>query len=190
MKKIALIVLVSALTGLCMPAQETPSNLLPQMPKEERLRQPEIREIPGFTYAYLQCKGPYAQIQAKVEEFMAMFFKQGLTPGGNFFAMYQNSPKQVKEEELQWRLGFPVAADTAPAAPLEKGEFTPTRAVVYLYVGPYEHVAYAYGKLAAFCDRNGYEPAGASVEKYLDMNPMAVKPEERKTETIWPVKKK
>jgi len=190
MKKTVLLLLIPALMGFWMPAQETASGQLPQIPKQERLRQPEIREIPGFTYVYLQCKGPYAQIQAKIGEFMGQFFKQGLTPGGNFFAIYQNSPEKVKQEELQWRLGFPVAADTVPNAPLEKGEFTPTQAVVYLYIGPYEKVAYAYGKMTAFCELNGYAPAGASIEKYLDMNPMAVKPEERKTEIIWPVKKK
>jgi len=136
MKKPALLVLIPVLMGFWMPAQETASGQLPKISKQERLRQAEIREIPGFTYVYLQCEGPYARIQAKVGEFMGQFFNQGLTPGGNFFAMYQNSPEQVKQEELQWRLGFPVAADTVPSAPLEKGEFTPTQAVVYLYVGP------------------------------------------------------
>jgi effector-binding domain-containing protein len=149
-----------------------------------------IQDTTPFTYAYLECSGSYAQIPAKIGVFMQSFFQQGLAPLGNFFGMYLNSPAQVKEEELQWRLGFPVGADAAVAAPLLKGECTATKIAVCLYVGPYEKVADAYGKMFAFIDQNGYKVAGPCIEKYLDMNPMAVKPEELRTEINWPVEKK
>lgn len=149
-----------------------------------------IQDTAPFTYAYLECSGSYQQIPAKIAIFMQEFFKQNLMPAGNFFGLYLNSPGQVKEEELQWRLGFPIAVDAAVAAPLQKGEFNFTKIAVYLYVGPYEKVGDAYGKIFAFIDQNGYKATGPTMEKYLDMNPEAVKPEERKTEINLPVEKK
>jgi AraC family transcriptional regulator len=150
----------------------------------------QIQDATPFTYAYMEGSGSYQQIPAKVNEFMGVFFKQGLMPVGNFFGMYLNSPYQVKEEELQWRLGFPIAAEAAVAAPLLKGEYTAAKIAVCLYVGPYEKVNEAYGKISAFIEKNGYKTAGPCIEKYLDMNPEAVKPEERKTEISFPVEKK
>jgi AraC family transcriptional regulator len=149
-----------------------------------------IQDTAPFTYAYLECSGSYAQIPAKIGAFMQSFFQQGLAPLGNFFGMYLNSPAQVKEEELQWRLGFPVAAEAAVAAPLLKGECQATQIAVYLHVGPYDKVSDAYAKIFAFIDQNGYKVAGPCIEKYLDMNPMAVKPEELRTEINVPVEKK
>jgi AraC family transcriptional regulator len=149
-----------------------------------------IKDATPFSYAYLECKGSYAQIPDKVGEFMTVFFKQGLMPGGNFFGMYLNSPGQVKEEDLQWRLGFPVAAAAVVAAPLLKGECTAAKMAVYLYVGPYDKVGLAYGKIMEFVDASGYKPAGPTMEKYLDQDPGAVKPEDLRTEINLPVEKK
>jgi AraC family transcriptional regulator len=149
-----------------------------------------IKDTTPFSYAYLEFKGSYEQIPDKVNEFMGAFFKQGLMPAGNFFGMYLNSPGDVKEEELVWRLGFPVAADAVVAAPLLKGECKATRIAVYLYVGPYEKVGIAYGQIMEFIDRSGYKPSGPAIEKYLDMDPTAVKPEDLRTEINIPVEKK
>ncbi len=148
-----------------------------------------IQDSPLFTYVYLECQGSYQQIPKKINEFMGEFFKQKLTPSGNFFSLYLNAPGQVKEEELQWRLGFPAAADAVVAAPLQKGLCLPIKIAVLLYVGPYEKVSEAYGKVFAFIEKNGYKPSGTVMEKYLDMNPQAVKPEELRTEIILPIKK-
>lgn len=149
-----------------------------------------IQDTTPFTYTYLECRGSYQQIPAKIGEFMQQFFGQKLTPAGNFFGMYLNAPGQVKEEELQWRLGFPVAVDAMVAAPLQKGECRATKIAVYLHVGPYDKVGAAYSKIFEFIDKNGYKAAGPTMEKYLDMNPMAVKPEDLRTEINLPIEKK
>ncbi|MCX6553858.1 MAG: GyrI-like domain-containing protein [Candidatus Aminicenantes bacterium] len=173
MKKALLLMVTLFILAVVLPAQEI-----------------TIQDSQPYAYAYLECKGSYQQIPEKIGVFMQSFFQQGLAPLGNFFGMYLNSPGQVKEEELQWRLGFPIAADAAVAAPLLKGEFTATKIAVCLYIGPYEKVGDAYGKIFEFIEKNGYKTAGPCIEKYLDMNPEAVKPEERKTEINWPVEKK
>jgi effector-binding domain-containing protein len=149
-----------------------------------------IQDTTPFTYAYLECSGSYNQIPAKIGVFMPEFFKQNLMPTGNFFGMYLNAPGQVKEEELQWRLGFPVPADAAVAAPLLKGECKAAKMAVYLYIGPYEKVGDAYGKIFEFIAKSGFKAVGPTMEKYLDMNPEAVKPEEHRTEINVPVEKK
>lgn len=190
MKKSLLATVFVIFLAALLPAQEAVKANLPPLPLSERLRLPEIQSITPFAYAFLECRGAYAQIPAKTQEFMAEFFKQKLTPNGMFFAMYLNAPSMVKEEELLWRLGFPVAADADVSAPLQKGEYNFTQVAFYLFVGPYDLMDYAYGKIAAFCDLNGYKPAGPSIERYLDANPMAVKPEELRTEVLMPVEKK
>lgn len=173
MKKTIFVFIVISVLAVLLPGQEV-----------------LIQDTTPFTYAYLECRGSYQQIPAKIGLFMPEFFKQKLMPVGNFFGMYLNSPGEVKEEELQWRLGFPVAANAAVAAPLLKGECQATKIAVYLYVGPYEKVGDAYVKILAYIEQNGYKPAGPTMEKYLDMDPTAVKPEELRTEINIPVEKK
>jgi len=173
MKKTILTVLAIAVLAVLLQGQEV-----------------TIQDATPFSYAYLEGKGSYAQIPGKVNEFMGAFFKQGLMPAGNFFGMYLNSPGQVKEEELVWRLAFPVAADAVVAAPLLKGECRATKIAVLLHAGSYDKVGEAYGKIFAFIEAQGFMIAGPVMEQYLDQNPQAVKPEELRTEIHVPVEKK
>ena len=71
-----------------------------------------------------------------------------------------------------------------------KGECRAAKMAAYTYVGPYEKVGEAYGKVFAFIEAQGYEPSGPIMEKYLDMDPMSVKPEALRTEINVPVVKK
>ena len=155
-----------------------------------RTQEIQIKPIAPFSYAYLECGGSYEQIPSKIGIFMQEFFKQKLRPTGEFFGLYLNSPQQVKEEELKWRLVFPVARETAVSSPLEKGEFPYTQVAVCLYVGPYDNVGIAYGRISEFIKNSGYEAVGPTMEKYLDPNPQAVNPAELRTEINVPVKKK
>jgi len=159
-------------------------------PGLSRAQEIQIKEIAPFSYAYLECIGSYQQIPGKIGTFMGEFFKQKLWPAGQFFGLYLNSPQQVKEEELKWQVGFPVAKDATVAAPLKKGEFPHTRIAVYLYVGPYENVGSAYGRIVQYIDTSGYKVSGPIMEKYLDQNPQAVKPADLRTEINIPIDKK
>lgn len=155
-----------------------------------RAQEIQIRPIAPFSYAYLECSGSYQQIPAKIGMFMQEFFKQKLQPTGEFFGLYLNSPQQVKEEELKWQVGFPVARETVVSSPLEKGEFVHTQVAVCLYTGPYENVGSAYRRIFEFIEKNGYAAAGPIMEKYLDQNPQAVKPADLRTEINVPIQKK
>jgi len=149
----------------------------------------QIKDQTPFAYAHLDCAGSFQQMPAKITEFMGAFFKQGLRPAGNFFAMYFNSPQDVPEAELKWLIGMPISPDAAPSEPLKKGEFNHPKVAVCLHVGPFNKISETYVKLMAFIDQNGWTPAGPALEKYLD-NPQLTAPEKLRTEIVMPVEKK
>ena len=149
----------------------------------------QIKDQAAFSYAYLDCAGSFQQIPAKIMEFMGAFFKQGLRPSGSLFGIYFNAPDQVPEAELKWLIGMPIHAGDAPAEPLKKGEFNHPKVAVCLHIGPFDKVGETYVKLMAFIDQNGWKPAGAVLEKYLD-NPQMTAPEKLRTELVLPVEKK
>ena len=149
----------------------------------------QVKDQAPFAFAYLDCAGPFQQIPAKIMEFMGAFFKQGLRPAGDLFAMYFNSPAEVPEAELKWLIGMPVPAGAAPAEPLKKGEFNYPKVAVCVHVGPYDKASETYAKLMAFIDENGWKPAGPALEKYLD-NPQTTAPEKLRTEIMMPVAQK
>jgi AraC family transcriptional regulator len=128
-------------------------------------------------------------MEKEVNSFMGEFFKQGLTPNGPFLGIYYNNPREVKEEELRWEIGFPVANDADVKAPLNKKEFKSHKAVVYLHTGPYENLDKSYDKVLKYIEDNGYKVVWPVYDKYIN-NPQMVKPEELKTEITVPIEKK
>jgi effector-binding domain-containing protein len=146
----------------------------------------KIQDVTPFTYACLECTGPYDQMAVKIPQFIGEFFKQKLVPAGTMVGVYLNSPAQVKPDELKWRIGFIVAQNAGGAAPLTKAEFSYTKAASIIHTGPYEKVGETFDKLMKFVASSGFAVAGPLLEKYLN-NPQMVKPEELKTEVIVPV---
>jgi effector-binding domain-containing protein len=61
---------------------------------------------------------------------------------------------------------------------------------VAMHVGPYDKSGAAVEKVMAWLAAQGYETDGPILEHYLDMNPMAVKPQDLRTEIWVPCKKK
>lgn len=148
-----------------------------------------IKDQKAFFYAYLECSGPYAQMQAKIGEFMAAYFSQNLGPITGLIALYLNAPDQVPEAELKWRIGAPIGKETEPAAPLQKDVFDHPQVAYALYIGPYDKISETYGKISAYIDQNGWRMSGPPMEMYLD-NPEETAPEELRTEIFLPVVKK
>jgi AraC family transcriptional regulator len=177
MKKVTFI-LFALFLGLMMTAQENKTE-----------QTPELKDVDGFHLATMPFTGSFTQMEKNIAVFMGEFFKQGLQPAGPFMGVYFNSPQEVKEEELKWELAFPVAKDAVVKESLMVRDLPKTKAVVYLYIGPYENMDKAYDKVFKFAEKNGCEIVWPCYDKYLN-NPMEVKPEDLKTEIIVPVKKK
>lgn len=149
----------------------------------------KVQEQPAFTYAYLEGRGSYNQIPEVIRAFFDSFFKQGLTPRGPLVGVYLNDPRRVKEGELVWRMGVPVAPGTKVSAPLQVTESRAGAALFLLRKGPYETVEATYQEMFRYIDANGYRLVFPIVERYLN-DPKTVKPEELLTEIIMPVEKK
>ena len=79
-----------------------------------------IKKITPFTYCVLSHKGPYTEIESVIGQFMQAFFNQSLAPTGPMIGVYYNDPREVKPEELEWEIGFPVTEQAQVLAPLEK----------------------------------------------------------------------
>ena len=152
-------------------------------------QEPRIREIgENFTYAALECLGPYAQVPQKLGELMAEIQKQKLDMLGEPSLIYYNSPGQVKPEELRWDVCAPLSAFEKVALPLKKGEYKYPTVAEIIYKGPYAAVGSAYPALLQFIAKNGYSVCGPVCETYMD-DPTSVKPEDCRTLIVIPVRK-
>lgn len=150
----------------------------------------KIQDNTPFAYAYLEGGGPYQQVGAKIGELMQEVMKQQVLAQGTPFALYLNSPQEVKSEaELKWLVGMPIPKDAAVSAPLKKGEFGFPLVARCLYKGPYEAIGPTFGLVMQFIATNGYRPAGPIMEQYWN-DPMTVPAAELLTEIIVPVEKK
>ncbi len=150
---------------------------------------PMIRESgENFSYAALECLGPYQQISQKMGELMAEVQKQNLELMGAPSLIYYNSPQQVKPEELRWDVCVPVHHMEKVALPLKKGEFKYPVVAELIYKGAYDSIGSAYPPLMEFIAKNGYQVCGPACETYLD-DPAATKPEDCRTLIVIPVNK-
>jgi effector-binding domain-containing protein len=152
-------------------------------------QEPRIRESgENFTYAALECLGPYAQMAQKIGELMAEVEKQKLEMMDGPSVIYYNAPDQVKPEELRWDVCVPLDPMEKVAAPLKKGEYKYALVAEIIYKGPYDSVGSAYPPLMEFIAKNGYTVCGPVCETYMD-DPASVKPEDCRTLIVIPVKK-
>ena len=148
-----------------------------------------IQTIEPFVYFCIEYKGPFTQIQEAIAKMAEEMRSQNAGPAGPLMGIYYNNPAQVSVEELQWEVGFPTTPQTLIQPPLIKKEWNYTQVAVCLHQGAYEDTADTITKIIDWMTEKGYVPAGPIMERYLDMNPAELKPEQRKTEVWIPCKK-
>ncbi|MGZ5499085.1 MAG: GyrI-like domain-containing protein [Candidatus Aminicenantales bacterium] len=151
-----------------------------------------IKEVEPFPYCAIAHKGPYTDMGTVIGELIGAMQAQGVFPQvrGPMVGIYNNSPADVKPEDLSWEAGFIVTAQATAQPPLMKKSWDYRTVAAALHVGPYEDSGAAIGKIMAFIAAQGYEADGPILERYLDRNPEAVKPEELRTEIWVPCRKK
>jgi effector-binding domain-containing protein len=103
---------------------------------------------------------------------------------GPMVGVYYNSPAEAKPGELTWEVGFIIAAQATPQPPLLKKVWEHRTVAAAMHAGPYEKGGETVAKIMAWMAANGYDAAGPVLERYLDQNPLAVKPQDLRTE-IW-----
>jgi len=149
-----------------------------------------VQQVEAFSYVCLPEKGSFDKIQEAIGSLIQEMQAQNIVPAGALMGIYFNSPEQVKPEDLQWEIGFPVTSQSLIQPPLERKEWNFTQVVVSLHQGSYEKAGETIQKMMEWMEANGYAPVGPFLERYLDMNPEELKPEELKTEIWIPCQKK
>lgn len=151
-----------------------------------------VKDVEPFPYCAVSHKGPYTDMTAVIGELIGAMQTQGLFPQvrGSMVAVYFNSPADTKPEELAWEVGFIITAQAAPQLPLVKKTWDRRTVAVAMHIGPYERIGATLEKVTAWLASHGFEIDGPFLERYLDMNPMSVKPEELRTEIWIPCRKK
>jgi len=147
-----------------------------------------IKEVSPFTYCCIHHKGPFTEIEKAIGQLMQAVREQNIIPMGPLVGVYYNDPNEVKPEDLEWEVGFPITQQVPVRAPLEKKEWSFTSVATALHVGPYEETGQSYLKIFKWLQTNNYIQSGPVMEKYLD-DPSQVKPEKLQTEIWVPCKK-
>ena len=176
---------------LASSAATLPAQAAGNMPRQSPVPFATIKEVKPFAYCVIVHKGPLTDMAGVITQLMQAVQAQDLFPlvRGPVIGVYYNSPTQVKPGELIWEVGFPVAEQAAPKAPLEKKTWNRTTVAEAVHTGPYAKTGEAIQRLMDWIEAQGYVIAGPTLERYLN-NPMQVKPEELRTEIWIPVKRK
>jgi effector-binding domain-containing protein len=151
-----------------------------------------VKDVEPFPYCAVAHKGPFTDMTTVIGELIGAMQAQGLFPQvrGPMVGVYYNSPADVRPEDLAWEVGFIITAQATPQPPLLKKAWDHRTVAVTLHVGPYEKTGATLEKAAAWVTAQGYVINGPILERYLDQNPMTVKPEERRTEIWIPCRKR
>lgn len=143
-----------------------------------------LKEVSSFTYCSIRHKGPYSEIEKIIGQLMQTSQSQNIFPAGAMIGIYYNSPDEVKQEDLEWEMGFPVTPQAVPQAPLEKKQWDFTLVVSAFHIGPYEKTEETISKISEWMEENGLVQSGPLLERFLSPPPPTTKPEDLKTE-IW-----
>lgn len=183
MKKSALIIVLAFICGLSTLASAHGSD-------QVQSGTISIQTTEAFVFVGLEEKGPFDRIQEAIGRLVQEMQAQNIVPAGPLLGVYYNSPDQVSVQDLRWEVGFPVTAQALIQPPLIKKEWSYTQSAVCLHQGAYEDTGETIRKMLDWMDDNGYVPEGPIMERYLDMNPEELRPEQLKTEVWIPCRKK
>jgi AraC family transcriptional regulator len=151
-----------------------------------------IKQLEPTTVAFIEMKGPYAQISAAFGSLYHWIIERAYVPAGPPSGVYFSVPGQVPEEALAWELRSPVAGDIPASGPDARGvgvkKVAGGQVASTIHKGPFEQVGRTYEALGAWLAVNGFEMTGPPEEVYLT-EPDKVPPEEYLTEIRFPVRR-
>jgi len=150
----------------------------------------KLTDVSPFSYCCVTHKGPFTEIENVIGKLMQAAQSQNLFPAGAIIGIYYNSPDEVKPEELEWEIGFPVSAQANVLKPLEKKQWKYSPVAAAIHKGAYEETGQTISKILEWMQANGYVQAGPVMEKYLTMPTPDTRPEDMRSEIWVPCKKK
>lgn len=159
--------------------------------QEKSAEKPDIalKEVKPFSYCALHHKGPFTDIEMVIGRLMQSMQNQNISPQGAMFGVYYNNPDEVKPEDLEWEMGFPITEQVLVQEPLEKKQWAYTQVASTIHTGPYEETGQTIAKLLEWMQNNNLSPAGPVLERYLTVPGPNTKPEDMKAEIWIPCKK-
>jgi effector-binding domain-containing protein len=147
----------------------------------------KIQKVEPFAYFCLKHKGPFSDIKEVIQRLMLESQTQNVFPSGPLMGIYYSSPEQAPDQ-MEWEMGFPVTPQALVQPPLEYKEWNFTEVAVSTHRGPYEKAGETIAKMMEWMGANGYAAAGPVMERYMDMDPEGIKPQDLTTEIWIPVK--
>ncbi len=176
MKKSVLLLIVLVLICGCLLTADEREKI--------NAKDPVFINYPTFWFVSQDFKGPYDTIKKSIPVFVENFKKQGLEATGPLLAVYYNSPRLNKKEDLQWALGYSVAADSKVKveAPLVKHEFKTRPCVVIYYQDFSKPIQDSNDKVHNYINEHGLKTVWPAIEIFHR--------EPSRVEIIHPVEKK
>jgi effector-binding domain-containing protein len=148
-----------------------------------------VREEAARTVAYRPMQGPYARIPDALQALYAYLEANRLTSAGPPVGVFLTDPHEVPEAEARWEVWWPIAEQRPDEEPGANGigirALAPRQLAVTIHTGPYDAVAAAYARAAAWIEEHGYTVVGPPEEAYLSEPDVA--PEAIRTEIRFPV---
>lgn len=148
----------------------------------------EVKELPAQDYLAERFTSELTVIGRDVQASFARLYgrisEAGSTPSGPPFLIASQPANGVMEVEV----GAPCAPVPEPAPGMHGARLEAGRAAVLVHRGPYEQIGQAYDRVFEWIGRNGYSPAGAPREVYLNGPAEVQTPSEYLTEIIVPVR--
>jgi signal transduction histidine kinase/DNA gyrase inhibitor GyrI len=124
----------------------------------------QIKTVPPFEAVVLPMRGSYAQHATAIDRLQAELRRTGVVPIGPLFGRYINDPAQVREENLQWEVGYQVQPGTRVSPPFEIRRFGEQMVASAHLRGPYQENSLQWPSVYSWLTRSGYFPVGASFE--------------------------
>ncbi len=153
-------------------------------PKDAQTAEIKVKEVSPFSYCCIAHKGPFTEVENVIGKLMQVSQSRNIFPTGALIGIYFNSPEEVKPEELEWEIGFPISDQVNISEPLKKKVWKITSVVAAIHKGAYEETGTTIAKMLEWMKEKGFIQAGPVLEKYLTMPTPETKPEDLRSE-IW-----
>ena len=153
----------------------------------EETLQVEIRDLPEITYACIRRRG------AAMEELMVLIPQligetaQWVFANGGPAGPPADICPMLDESTFDLRVGWPVATDAEPPAPIERYTIKAGEAAVHEYVGDYSGLSSTWRRFYEALQTQGIEPKGEPRECYETSPEEVNDPSEHRTLLVWPL---
>ncbi|MEO0070284.1 MAG: GyrI-like domain-containing protein [candidate division WOR-3 bacterium] len=142
--------------------------------KEEKAKPVEqfavkLETLPAMTVATLNRTGPYSEVKQAMTDLMTWLEANKVTPAGQPFTLYYDSPADVSPESCSWAVCVPVPPETKgdEKSGIDINALGPITVAFTIHTGGLEKISETYDKLTNWIDEQDLVIAGPAVEFYL-----------------------